>query len=70
MGAASVGPHVRESDLLSRTLLEKQFILGVEEEDGEGAMQKSLLDIGQEMACRNLVIVLHTEYRRPYRSSC
>lgn len=70
MGAASIGPHVGECNLLSRTLLEKQFILGVEEEDGEGAVQKSLLDIGQKMACRYLVIVLHREYQRTYRSSC
>jgi hypothetical protein len=38
MRAARVGPHIGEGDLFSRTLLKKQFILGVEEKDGESAV--------------------------------
>jgi hypothetical protein len=38
MRAACVGPHIGEGDLFSSALLNKQFILGVEEEDGEGAV--------------------------------
>lgn len=36
--AACVGPHIREGDLLCCALLEKQFVLGIEEEDGECAV--------------------------------
>jgi hypothetical protein len=43
--AACVGPHIGEGDLFRGTLLNKQFILGVEEKDGESAVEKSFVDI-------------------------
>jgi len=52
MRAASVGPHVWESDLLGGTLLEKQLVLIVEKEDGEGSVEEPLLDVGHQMACK------------------
>ena len=36
--AASVCPHVRKGDLFRGSLLEKKLIIGIEEEDREGAM--------------------------------
>lgn len=48
--AARVGPHVRERDLLRRALLQQQLVVRVEEEDGEGAMQQALVDVGHEVA--------------------
>ena len=44
--AAGVGPHVWEGDLLSRPLLKKKFILRVEEEHGERAVEEALVDVG------------------------
>ena len=38
MRAACVGPHIGEGDLFSCALLNKQFIFGVEEKDGESAV--------------------------------
>ena len=44
--AARVGPHVRESNLLSCSLLEKELAaLGVEHEGGERSMEKTLINI-------------------------
>lgn len=51
MRAASVRPHVRERDLLGRSLLQEESILGVEEEDGESAVEESLVDVFHQMAC-------------------
>mgnify|MGYP007054562521 CR=1 FL=1 len=48
---AGVGPQVRESDLLGGALLEQQTLVGVEEEDGEGAVQETLVDVGHQVAC-------------------
>ena len=48
--AACVGPHVGESDLLRGTLLQKQFVLAVEQKDGKGSVQQSLVDVGHQMA--------------------
>jgi hypothetical protein len=48
--AARVGPHVGESDLLGGALLEEQPVLVVEEEDGEGAVEEALVDVGHEVA--------------------
>ena len=39
MGAAGVGPHVREGDLGAGALLEEEAALRVEEEDAEGPVQ-------------------------------
>lgn len=51
VGAARVGPHVGEGDLLGGPALEEQLAgLGVKEEDGEGAMQETLVDVGHEVA--------------------
>lgn len=52
MGAAGVGPHVGEGDLLGGALLKEQFVLIVEEEDGKGTVEEALVDVGHEMACR------------------
>ena len=49
MRAAGVGPHIWEGDLLGSTLLEQKLIVLVEEEDGECAVEKSLVDIGHKM---------------------
>ena len=49
--AAGIGPHVREGDLLRRTLLQKKPILVIKEEDGEGSVEKALVDVGHQMAC-------------------
>ena len=48
--AAGVGPHVGERDLLRSALLEKQLVLIVEEEDGEGAVQETLFNVGHQVA--------------------
>lgn len=48
--AAGVGPHVGEGDLLSGALLEEQLVLVVEEEDGKGTVQESLVDVGHQVA--------------------
>lgn len=50
VGAASVGPHVREGDLLRGTLLQEKLVLVVEEKDGKGTVEKALVDVGHEMA--------------------
>lgn len=47
--AACVGPHVREGDLLRRTLLQEQPFVRVEEEDGECAVQEPSIDIGHQV---------------------
>lgn len=44
--AAGVRPHIRESDLLRRALLEEQPFAGIEQEDGKGAVEKASVDIG------------------------
>jgi hypothetical protein len=51
MGAACIGPHIWESNLLGRPLLDEQFVLRIKEENREGAMQQPLVNIGHEMAC-------------------
>ena len=49
--AARVCPHVGEGDLLGGALLEEELVLVVEEEDGEGAVEEPLVDVGHEVAC-------------------
>lgn len=63
--AAGVGPHVGESDLLGGALLEKELVLVVEEEDGEGTVKETLVDVGHEMACRSSELVLLLERKAP-----
>ena len=51
VAAAGVGPHVREGDLLARALLQQQPLgRGVEEKDGEGAVQEAVVDVRHEVA--------------------
>lgn len=52
--AASVGPHVGESDLLGGTLLKQELVVGVEQEDTKGTVQEASVDVGHQMAydCR------------------
>ena len=46
MRAAGVGPQVGEGDLFGGALLEeKPAIGGAEEEDGEGAVEESLVNV-------------------------
>lgn len=49
MRTASIGPHVGEGDLFTGTLLEKQTVLRIEQEDTEGSMQETLVDIFHKM---------------------
>lgn len=51
VGAAGVGPHVGEGDLLAGALLEEELVLVVEEEDREGSVEETLVDVGHEVAC-------------------
>jgi len=48
--AAGVGPHVWEGNLLRGALLKQQLVLVVEEEDGKGTVQESLVDVGHQVA--------------------
>lgn len=51
--AAGVGPHVGESDLLGGALLEQEAVVGIEQEDGECAVQETLINVGHQVAyCR------------------
>jgi hypothetical protein len=50
VGAACVGPEIGECDLLGRSLLQEQAVLGVEEEDGERAVQEAFVDVLHEVA--------------------
>ena len=50
---AGVGPHVGESDLFRGALLEQEAVFGVEQEDGECAVQKTLINVAHQVACRN-----------------
>lgn len=50
MRAASVGPHIGESDLLGSALLEEELVLIVEEEDRKGTVKETLVNVGHEMA--------------------
>jgi hypothetical protein len=51
MRTARVRPHVGEGDLLAGALLQQQFVrLGMEEEDAEGAVEETVVDVGHEVA--------------------
>lgn len=43
--AAGVGPHVGEGDFLGGTLLKQQALVGIEQEDGEGTVEKALINV-------------------------
>jgi len=48
--AAGVGPHVREGDLLRGPLLEEKFAVGgAEDEDGEGTVEETFVDVLHKM---------------------
>jgi len=49
--AAGVGPHQREGDLGSCTLLQQQLAFAVEEEHAERSVQHTLLDVLVQMTC-------------------
>ena len=51
MGADCVGPHVGVGDFFVGALLEEEAVLGVEEEDGEGAVEKAEFDVIHSVAC-------------------
>ena len=40
----------RECNLLRRTLLKEQTVLGIEKEDRKGAVEKSFIDVLHQMA--------------------
>ena len=49
--AARVGPHVREGNLLSCPLLEKELATyGVEHEGGERSMEKTFINVLHQVA--------------------
>lgn len=48
--AAGIRPHVGEGDFLGGALLEQQAVVGVEQEDGEGAVQQAFVDVGHQVA--------------------
>jgi len=50
MGAACVGPHIRKGNLLRGALLEEKSVFRIEEEDGKGAVQQTLVDVLHQMA--------------------
>lgn len=50
--AASVGPHIWEGNLLGSALLEQELVVLVEEEDGECAVEETLVDVGHKVAWR------------------
>ena len=50
MRAAGVGPHVGEGDFLGGSLLQKQAVLVVKEEDGESTVQETLFDVLHQVA--------------------
>lgn len=50
MGAASVCPHIGEGDLFGCALLKEELVLVIEEENGKGAVEEALIDVGHEMA--------------------
>lgn len=45
MRAAGVCPHVGEGDFLGGALLQEETLVGVEEEDGEGAVEEAAVDV-------------------------
>lgn len=54
VGAAGVGPHVREGNFLAGALLEQKAFAGIEQEDREGAMEKTFVNVRHKMAYREI----------------
>ena len=50
VGAASVGPHIGEGDLLGGALLQQETVVGVEQEDRECTVEETLVDVGHQVA--------------------
>lgn len=50
MGAAGVSPHIGEGDLLGGALLEQKAVLRVKEENGKGAVEETLVNVGHQVA--------------------
>lgn len=44
-------PRTWECDLFCSSLLKEEPVLCIEEEDGEGAVEQSFVDVGHQMAC-------------------
>ena len=57
--AAGVCPDVRERDLVAGSLLEEQAVLGVEEEDGEGAVKEGRRGVLVELVAVVLVVLAY-----------
>lgn len=51
MGAAGIGPHVGEGNLLGGALLQEQALIGIEQENGKGTMKEVLVDVAHQVAC-------------------
>jgi hypothetical protein len=47
---AGIGPHIGEGDLLASALLEKKSVLRIEQENTEGAMEQTSVDVFHKMA--------------------
>lgn len=65
--AAGVGPLIGEGNLLGSALLEEKAVVGVEEEDGKGAVEESSADVVHYMAsllactANGLVVLIHDD---------
>ena len=73
MGTTRVRPHVWKGNFLTRPLLKEKFILRVEEKDGEGAVEKAVVDVVHEVTCQGRLaecLVWHPMKGHLYRFSC
>lgn len=50
VGAAGIGPHVGEGDLLGGALLQEQTLVGIEQENGKGTVKETLVNVGHQVA--------------------
>ncbi|KAL8855624.1 MAG: hypothetical protein Q9198_010828, partial [Flavoplaca austrocitrina] len=48
--AAGVCPHVRKGNFLRCALLQKESVLGIEKENGKGAMKETLFNVFHQVA--------------------
>lgn len=58
VGAASVGPHVGEGNLLRGALLQEQLVVTVEEKNRESPVEETLVDVRHEVAWLAGVLLL------------
>lgn len=49
VGAAGVGPHIGEGDLLGGALLKQKAVLRVKEENGKGTVEETLVNVGHQV---------------------